>query len=263
MATKKTSTALATKANTNIVDIKAQLAAQVAALAERTAPPTGAKVTVTQSKKFKFPDGTETPGPFEAVIVDYNVHRKFYSGTYDPNNIVPPECFAISDKPKGMTPSDNSPVKQDGGKGCDLCPQNQWGSARTGGGKACKETRKLAILPPAEDGENVNETPLWTLETSPTALKPFDAYVNGVAKTFQVPPVGVVTQFSFDANSDYPSVRFEHPQPNPALAEHFARQGEAQDILKTEPDVSAYGQEAPKPAARGRAPAGRATPPRR
>lgn len=256
MATKKTSTALATKANTNLVDIKAQLAAQVAALAERTAPPTGAKVTVTQSKKFKFPDGTETPGPFDAVIVDFNVQRKYYPGVYDPNNIVPPVCFAISDKPLGMQPSVNSPEMQSKA-GCDKCPQNQWGSARSGGGKACKETRKLAILPPADDSEDVASTPLWTLETSPTAIKPFDGYVSSVAKTFQLPPVGVITQFSFDPGVDYPSVRMDHPQPNPALGDHLARQGEAQDILKTEPDISNYGQEAPAPAARGRAAAGK------
>ena len=51
---------------------------------------------------------------------------------------------------------------------------NQWESARTGRGKACKEGRKLAILPPPEEGENIAETPIWVMKLSPTALKAFD-----------------------------------------------------------------------------------------
>lgn len=245
------STALATskKANTNLVDIKAQLAAQVAALAERTSPATGASIRVTQSKKFKFPDGDETGDAWSAVIVDYTCQREFYTGTYDPDNISPPACFAISDKPKGMVPSDNSPEKQ--ADNCDDCPNNQWGSDGKRG-KACKEVRKLAIMPPAEDGEDIAQTPIWLMKVSPTAIKPFDAYVTSVGKTYGLPPVGVVSQVAFDPASDFPSVRLSHPEPNPAVAEHFARQSEARDMLAVEPDVSGYGQEKPQPAARGR-----------
>lgn len=257
MATKKTpaSTALAVKPKANLVDIQAQLAAQVAALAERTAPATGASIRVTQDKKFKFPNGEETTDTWSAIIVDYTVTRKFYPGAFDPNNITPPACFAISQRPKGMVPSPNSPELQNPAEngGCDTCPQNQWGSS--GNGKACKEGRKLAVLPPAEEGENIADIPMWTLEISPTAIKPFDGYVNSVAKTFKLPPVGVITDIGFDPASSYASVRCGHPTPNEDLGEYLARQEEAQEILAVEPDVASYGQEAPQPAARGRAPA--------
>lgn len=253
MATKKTtpSTALSTqkKANTNLVDIKAQLAAQVAALAERTAPATGSAVRITQDKKFKFPDGTEDT-KFSAVIVDFTTTRKFYPGAFDPNNITPPACFAISQQPKGMIPSVNSPEKQ--AESCDTCPNNQWGSA--GAGKACKEGRKLAILPPLEEGEDPAQLPIWTMEISPTGIKPFDGFVSSTAKMFGVPPVGVIADVGFDQGQTYASVRMSNPEPNPALGEYLARQAEAQDILAVEPDVSGYGQEAPAPT-RGRAPA--------
>lgn len=250
-----TSTALAPakRASTNIVDIKAQLAAQVAALADRTAPAQGAAVRVTQDKKFKFPDGTEDTA-FSAVVVDFVTIRKFYPGVYDPNNITPPACFAISTNPKGMNPSTNSPELQNPPEqgGCDKCPNNQWGSANVGQGKACKESRKLALLPPADAGEKVADMPLWTLEVSPTAIRPFDGYVNSVAKTFGLPPVGVVTDIGFDASQTYASVRLSNPAPNNELGDYVARQGEAQEMLMVEPDVSGYGQEAPAPAARGR-----------
>lgn len=258
-AKKTTSTALAKKPSANLVDIKAQLAAQVAALAERTAPATGSAVRITQDKKFKFPDGTESPGPFSAVIVDFITTRKYYPGAFDPNNITPPACFAISTTPKGMAPSLNSPEKQ--ADSCDTCPNNQWGSA--GAGKACKEGRKLALLPPATEGEDIAQTPLWTMEVSPTAIKAFDGFVSSTAKLFGVPPVGVVADIGFDPNVSYASVRVSNPEPNEALGEHVARQSEAQDILKVEPDVSGYGQEAPAPAQRGRAPAAKRAPVRR
>lgn len=261
MATKKTSpsTALATqkKANTNLVDIKAQLAAQVAALADRTAPPTGSSIRITQDKKFKFPDGTEGT-EFDAVVVDFLTTRKYYPGAYDPNNITPPACFAISPNPKGMVPSANSPDRQ--AETCDTCPNNQWGSA--GAGKACKEGRKLAVLPPTSEGENAAETPMWLMEISPTAIKSFDGYVNNVAKVFGYPPIGVVSHVGFDPGVTYASVRLSNPTPNDDLGEHVARQSEAQDILKVEPDVSSYGQEAPAPQ-RGRAPAAKRAPARR
>lgn len=257
-AAKKTSTALSTKkANTNLVDIKAQLAAQVAALAERTAPATGATIRVTQDKKFKFPDGTEDK-EFDGVIVDFVTTRKYYPGVFDANNITPPACFAISEQPKGMVPSPNSPDKQ--ADSCDTCPQNQWGSA--GAGKACKEGRKLGLLPPTGENEDPSQTPMWVMEVSPTALKPFDGYVNSVAKAFGLPPVGVVSHFAFDPNSSWASVRLSDPQPNNDLSEHVARQAEAKEILAVEPDVSSYGQ-APAPQQRGRAPAAKRAPARR
>lgn len=252
-ATTSTALAPAKKASTNLVDIKAQLAAQVAALAERTAPAQGAAVRVTQDKKFKFPDGTEGTS-FSAVVVDFITIRKYYPGVYDPNNITPPACFAISTNPKGMNPSPNSPELQNPAEngGCDKCPQNQWGSANVGQGKACKESRKMALLPPADQGEVVADMPLWTLEVSPTAIRPFDGYVNSVAKTFGLPPVGVITDVSFDPTQTYASVRLGNPQPNNDLGDYVSRQGEAQEMLAVEPDVSSYGQEAPQPAARGR-----------
>lgn len=252
MATKKTpasktSTVLSTakKPSTALVDVKAALAAQVAGLAQRTLPATGAAVKVTQDKKFKFPDGTETGDVFPAVVVDFVATREYYEGVFDPNNIEPPICFAISENPKGMVPSTNSPKKQ--APECDTCPQNQWGS--DGRGKACKEGRKLALLPPDAD----DQTPIWTLKTSPTAVKAFDGYVTSVARTFNLPPVGVISNIGFDTGLSYASVRLGNPEENPNLAVHYDRQAEAQDMLKVEPDVSSYGQEKVAPV-RGKAP---------
>ena len=246
-AAKKTpGTAVATKkpASSAIVSIQEQLKAQVAAQANKIAPPSGINIRVTQDKKFQLPDGSKVDGPLDLVIVDFVSRNSFYEGAYDPNNISPPACFAIHPEPKQMVPSDNSPVKQ--ADDCASCPMNQFGSA--GKGKACKNSRVLAVLPPDADAD----TPLWLLQVSPTALKGFDGFVGSVARTFQMPPIAVIASVDFSPNETYASLTFGDPRPNENVAVHFARQAEAKELLMVEPDVSGFGQEAAKPA---RAPA--------
>lgn len=244
----KTSTAVAVKkpSSANIVSIQEALKAQAAAVSEKVAPASGNAIRVTQDKQFLLPDGTKTPGPLELVIVEFVSKNSFYEGSYDPKAITPPACFAIGANPLKLVPSKNAPIGQ--ATDCGSCPMNQFGSA--GAGKACKNSRILAVLPPDAD-EN---TPLWTLTTSPTANKGFDGYVGGVARVFQMPPIGVVTTVSFDENETYAKLVFGNPQPNANVADHFGRQGEAKDMLMAEPDVSSFVK---APPARGKAPARR------
>jgi hypothetical protein len=232
-----TSTAVAVKktGGSNIVSIKEALAKQAAALNERIAPASGVSIQI-KDKQFVFPDGTKSD-TFEGVIVDFASMNAFYPGKYDPKNIVPPACFAIGTNPLQLVPSKNSPELQ--ADTCQECPNNEFGSS--GEGKACKNQRKLAILPPDAD----KDTPIWTLNVSPTALKAFDSYVRSVANVFGMPPVAVVTTFSLDPNLDYPSVRFGNPVANENLEAHFSRQDEARKLVTAEPDVSSYQKPAP------------------
>lgn len=201
------------------------------------------RIRVTQDKKFKFPDNTEDT-QFEGVIVDFVVTRSFYEGTYDPN-IQPPACFRHQPDLKGMAPSNNSPVKQS--DSCDTCPNNQFGSGQ-GNSKACKEGRKLALLPADADAD----APIWPLVLSPTAVRAFDGYIQGVGRQFNVPPVGVRDPLRVrPVQLPYASVRCDNPVPNENPL-RYARQAEAQQLLNVEPDTSKYGQEPP---ARTRAPA--------
>ena len=249
MATKaKPTTAVAVKkaSNANIVSIQEALKAQAEAVNDKVAPASGNSIRVTQDKQFLLPDGTKTPGPLELVIMDFTSKNSFYEGAYDPKNITPPACFAIGSNPMKLVPSKNSPVAQ--ATDCASCPMNQFGSSGTG--KACKNSRVLAVLPPDAD-EN---TPLWLLSTSATANKGFDGFVSGVARVFQMPPVGVVTTVGFDPNETYAKLVFSNPQPNPNVAGHFARQEEAKAMLAVEPDTSSYVK---APAPRGKAVSGR------
>ena len=240
VAVKKTSSA-------NIVSIMDALKAQALATQDKIAPGGGNVIRVTQDKQFMLPDGTKTPGPLQLVIVDFISKNTFYEGAFDAKNITPPVCFSIGSNPLKMTPSANAPVAQC--DTCNGCAMNAFGSAGTG--KACKNSRVLAVLPPDAD-EN---TPMWLLATSPTANKGFDGFVASTARVFQTPPIGVVTTVGFDANETYAKLTFTDPQPNVNIGDHFGRQAEAQAMLAIEPDVSKY--EAPKPVVRGKAPARR------
>lgn len=230
--TASTSVALKNPSAANIVSIQAALAAQVAGLANRVEPATGIKIRATQDKKFILPDGTTTPGPLELVIVDFATVHNFYEGAFNKDEIVPPGCFAVGTDPKKMFPSANVPNKQ--ADDCQTCPMNQFGS--NGKGKACSNGRLLAVMPPDAD-EN---TPIWLLQPSATAIKGFDSYVAGVARSHQSMPIQVVTTVSFDENETYAKMVFSDPKPNPGLAVHFGRQSEANELLFAEKGVSGY-----------------------
>ena len=228
------STAVAVKkpSSANIVSIQEALKAQAASMGDRTAPAGGSAIRVTQDKQFVLPDGTKTPGPLELVIVDFTAKNTFYEGAFDKDNISPPACFSIGTNPLKMIPSVNAPLGQ--ATDCQTCPMNQWGS--DGKGKACKNCRVMAVLPPDADAD----TPLWILSTSPTASKGFDNFVTSVARVFQTSPIGVVATVGFDPNESYAKLVFSNPQPNVNIGDHFGRQEEAKAMLAVEPDVSKF-----------------------
>ena len=249
----KTGTAVAVKAASNMVSIKEQMALMLAEQGDKTAPGGGNSIRITQDKKFVLPDGTKTEGPLQLVVVDFMTEHRFYEGAFNAKEMVPPNCFAIGSNPLKMFMSKNAPDPQaiDKDGSCQTCPNNQWDSAGVGAGKACKNSRMLAVLPPDADAD----TPLWKLGVSPTATKGFDAFVTSTARVFQTPPIGVVVSVSFDDSVTYSKLLFSDPQMNENLGAHFGRIAEAKEMLTTEPDVSQF-QKA-KPAARGKAPARR------
>lgn len=232
--TGKASTSVAVKkpSGGSIVSIQDALRAQVADTANRVAPASGIKIRATQDKKFILPDGTTTPGPLELVIVDFAAVNTFYETAFNKDDVAPPACFAVGTDPRKMAPSAEAPNKQ--AADCQVCPNNQFGS--NGNGKACGNGRLLAVLPPDAD----EDTPMWLLQPSATAIKGFDGHVSSVARVFQMPPVGVVTEVSFDDSVTYAKMVFGDPKPNPGLAVHFARQAEAKELLFAVRDVSGY-----------------------
>lgn len=244
-------TSVATKPQSNNLpvstDIQAQIDAMIAGVQDKVNKPSGDNIRITQNKEFELPDGRKSDGPLELIILDFVSFNAMYEGRYDPNNIQPPVCFSIGTVVQQMVPSANAPEPQS--TSCATCPMNQFGS--DGNGKACKNKRRLAVLPADFD----ESTPIYTLEVSPTGLKAFDKFVSSLASTQRKVPAQLVTEVGFDEARDYPTLTFKAIQPLEAdvVAEVFSRIEEARNRINAEPDVSAAGAEKPAKPARGKA----------
>ena len=222
--------AVATKPNAKeLANIDAELAAEAAEIAESIGAPSTNVISI-QDKVFKLPDGQILQEPIDVIIVDYLSKNLFYEGAYDPKNPEGPTCWAINRKISDLSPSPNGPNIQTKGD-CEKCPMNEWGS--DGEGKACKNTRALAVLLP-----NVGEgTQLYTFNISPTAIKSFDGYVNTVLKMYKSPPVKVITEVTFHPEKRWAFPIFSDPRPNENYVEHVARREEARTMLEVEPQA--------------------------
>lgn len=250
MATKRTAAPKASSSGTSNLpaQYQEQMAREMEEIQKRIAAPSGDRVRFTKTG-FRTPDGMEGE-ELEVVIIDFVSSNLFYDGPYDRDNPAPPGCFAIGNEPSTLVPSDNSPNKQS--DSCSVCPNNQFGSS--GKGKACKNTRLLAVTPAEPDSEG--NYPVWIMAVPPTSIKMFDAYVSKIAKTHKVPPIGVVTRVTMDDAVDYAAPRFSAVRPvdKDDIGTFFELRNDAHDRLYAEPDVSQYNA-APaksKPAARRR-----------
>jgi len=197
---------------------------------------TGSKdvIRATQNKKFEMPDGS-TQDEFECHIVAFAYRNEYYTSAYNPKEITPPECFAISPAESTLIASENSPKIQNGDS-CAVCQHNQFGSSPTGGGKACKNNVMLAILP--TDPKTIEDHEIMVVKLSPTAIRPFNKYVKEILN--QNVPVNLAkTRVYFDSAVAYASIRLEAVGFN---ADHYdileSRKSTAETRLAEEPDVA-------------------------
>lgn len=235
------------KAKINLpADINKEMADEVARLQSRLSAPSGDRIQVTQGKTFKLPNGQEIDGPLPAVIIDFVAANYFYEQAYSRDQVSPPTCFALGMEPAGLTPSPNSPDVQS--PACTSCWANQFGSS--GKGKACQNTRLLAVIPTDADAD----TPIWVLRVSPTAIRAFDGYVSTIARKYGAAVRAVVTNIDFSGDADYATLRFNDAGPvsKDLLMLAQSRKEEALNRLLTEPEIT---QAAEAPAKSKKAPA--------
>lgn len=191
-----------------VVDIQAELRKQVATLRETVAPPSGYVIS-TKAKQFTLPDGRQSAGPLDCIILDHVSANLYYTGAYNPTQPSQPDCFAIGRIVNDMKASENAPKRQDE-NGCAVCAFNQWGSAPSGGkGKACKNTRRLLVVPHDIVDDKAQQ---YILNVSPSGIKHYDKYIDMLASS-ERHPIQVVTSISFDPNEAYPSLRFAAKEP--------------------------------------------------
>lgn len=152
-------------------------------------------------------DAQRRPVPeLDCIIVGVSpsISKQFYEKQFVDGSDAAPDCFSVD----GITPDASSPKKQC--STCGVCPQNAWGSKITDAGKkgkACQDSRRLAIVPLADPENEVLGGPML-LRIPPMSLNNLANY----AKFLDTKGAGlecVATRLSFDFNEAYPRIMFE------------------------------------------------------
>ena len=139
----------------------------------------------------------------ECIVIASTHANLFYEGKFDSNNLTNPSCFAYSEDGENMAPHPKSSKPQH--TDCAGCPQNKWGSADTGKGKACKNVRVLGVIPADVAPADVATAELAVLKLPITSVNNFSQYVQKVSTLTNRPPLGVVTTIGTvpDAKSQF------------------------------------------------------------
>jgi hypothetical protein len=226
---------------------------QLAAMALETvkAEQTGAAFLSTKGGALTYRGNVITDNKLACVILSAPVERLYYDSRYDPTKIVGPKCFAIAQIQTGMGPSPS--VEKPEHSTCEGCPKNEWGSATNGGkGKACRETRRLLLIPADSIGSAaaVAGAEIAALRPPVTSLKNYSSYAQTLAATLKRPPLAVVTEIAVvpDAKTQF-KVEFKMLKAIDDMAivqAIMARaQGEVDRAIATAGAVNEEGSEAP------------------
>lgn len=215
-----------------LVAYEEQLKRELAGLKDQVEGPSSNMIS-TKGKVFTLPDGKASAGPLLCVVLDFIALNQWYSGVYNPNARSPADCLAINRIIKDLAPDASSPKPQSAS--CEGCPRNAWGTGVNGNGKACKNQRRLVIVP-ANFFENPKIEPM-TIHVSPTGIKHWDKYVRELASDMGAMPVQVITEISFDPAQSYPSLLFSLEGKHGHLGAAMGLRAKYQEMLMKVPDL--------------------------
>lgn len=211
------------------------------------------------------------------VILDWVRENTYYEGRFDPDNPMPPTCYAFArgveqEEEMGPHPSmqDYPAYFKPQHSQCKGCPMNEWGSADKGRGKACQNRRRLTVLPAGvfiprkgsrdfdieayDDVAHYEQADVAFMKLPVTSVENWAKYVNQVSAAVNRSPDGVFTRIFTEPHDKWQyTVNFEYlDKVPPELAAVMIRRADAAQAA----DMQGY--MAPDPNAQ-QAPAGRQT----
>lgn len=147
------------------------------------------------------PDGDKVPvQSLKVMIVRANpsLSKIFYKEkfTEDGSEGAPPDCSSWD----GKTP--DAHVKNPQSKTCATCDHNIWGTGANGQGRACSDSRRLAIAP---EGDLSKVTLLRVPAASLKALHKFAELLEQKGVVYQQ----VMTRIAFDSDAAHPQITFK------------------------------------------------------
>ena len=136
----------------------------------------------------------------EVVILKANasLSKIYYKDGYEEGSVTKPDCYSHD----AIIPALDAQDKQ--AEKCAICPLNAWGSRITdngGKGKACSDSRRLAVAPAGD-----LERPML-LRVPAASLKALAKY-SADLKRMGAPYNALVTKISFDHSVAHPSLTF-------------------------------------------------------
>ena len=151
------------------------------------------------------------------ILLDTMFENIFYEGAFDPKNPAPPTCFAFAHNEDELAPHKVVfELEQAQNPQCRGCPMNQWGSADTGKGKACRNTRRLALIAAGtlddngaftaeKDPEFFAKAGIALLKIPVTSVNGYASFVKNTGAAMGRPPHGIFTRVSVvpDAKSQF------------------------------------------------------------
>lgn len=155
--------------------------------------------------------GQMEPVPtLEVVIVKANpfLNKQYYAGKYTEGSNSKPDCYSLD----GKVPSHT--VEKPVFSNCTLCPKNVYGSAISDDGKkskACRDTKKLAIVPLADLRNGSLGGPML-FRVPPSALKDLSTMADAM-KARGYPYNSVAVRLGFDIEASHPKPTFKAIRP--------------------------------------------------
>jgi len=145
-------------------------------------------------------DGDGQRSSMEVVLVKAAnaISKVFYEHGYEEGSNSPPDCWSTD----GQKPDPASPKKQC--STCAGCPHNAFGSANNGKGKACQDSKRIAVVPVADIENGLYNGPML-LRVPPASLKELTRLSDEVTRLGYT-YFEVATRLSLDVAPEYPRI---------------------------------------------------------
>jgi hypothetical protein len=143
------------------------------------------------------------------VAANANVSRSFYAGDYEEGKNIAPDCWSND----GISP--DAKVEEPQASKCASCPQNISGSAKQGGGRACRFSQRLAVMLENDLQGDVYQLTLPSQSifgAAENGKMPMQAYAKFLGG-HGLPVTAVVTEMRFDTSSATPKLTFKAIRP--------------------------------------------------
>lgn len=226
-------------AKTDLARIEADLAERAKSIQQQIGGAESKRITVDQKEgTLMGPGGLNLGDEQRVIVVDFCTTNRYYDAPYDPGNPQPPACMAIGDIIADMAPEEGVPAPQS--DLCRGCWANEWESDPRGRGKACKNSRDLAIVLADELEDEDIEPELYVVSCSPSAIKSFDAAASKVLQLFAGPPIKAVMTMKVVAKDNYYLLNFGQLEANPYLERVYPLLNDTAAILGRLPDFDQY-----------------------